>query len=88
MATYRGSGNGPGAVGVPPGSADLTLKLKDVDPQHIPKGLVLTEDEACTKHDENHKKPHLKIKVCGTLLSSHSHRWRVWIPGMFQRALR
>lgn len=74
MVTYRGSGNGPGAVDVPPGSADLTLKLKDVDPQHVPRGLVSTKDESSTKHDENHKKPHLNIKVCGIVLSSHSHR--------------
>jgi hypothetical protein len=32
--------DGDDEIGVPPGSADLTLKIKDVDPHHFPKGLA------------------------------------------------
>jgi hypothetical protein len=48
---------------VPPGSADLTLKIKDVDPQHLPKGLASMEDEPGAKLIGVEKKPHLKVKV-------------------------
>ena len=48
---------------MPPGSADLTLKVKDVDPQHIPEGLADSNGDVSAKSDEDRKKPHLKIKV-------------------------
>ena len=48
---------------MPPGSADLTLKIKDVDPHHLPKGLASMEDEPGAKLIGVEKKPHLKLKV-------------------------
>lgn len=48
---------------MPPGSADLTLKIKDVDPHHLPKGLASMEDEPDAELVGVEKKPHLKVKV-------------------------
>ena len=57
-----------GALSVPPGSADLTLKVKDIDPRHIPKGLASAEDQATpaallTEQLGAGKWPRLKVKV-------------------------
>ena len=73
LAEYRaseGSADLSGAVSVPPGSADLTLKVKDIDPRNIPEGLASAEDHAhpagelFTEQLETGKRPHLNVKVC------------------------
>ena len=66
LATYEDLQGAPGSLGVPPGSADLTLKIKDVDPRHIPEGLADSDSDPSAEPNEDRKKPHLKIKVGGT----------------------
>ena len=66
LAFYSGSGaaqNSSGALGVRPGRADLTLKLKDVDPQNMPTGLGLIESEPDPELLGADNEPHLKTKV-------------------------
>ena len=61
LATYKGSNGVPGHYGVPPGSADLTLKIKDVNPWHIPEGLMLADSDyefMATATSESNR-PHL-----------------------------
>ena len=72
---YKGFDRASGAsmpnLGVPPGSADLTLKIKDVNPEHIPRELALA-DSACKLGAESygdHKKPRLKVKVGDSMAS-------------------
>ena len=63
LAVYKGSDGAPANFGVPPGCADLTLKIKDVDPRHVPRGLADSDNALSAEPDEDRKKPHLKVKV-------------------------
>ena len=63
LAVYKGCDGTLANLGVPPGSADLTLKVKDVDPRHVPKGLADSDDAPSAEPDEDRKAPHLRIKV-------------------------
>ena len=60
-----------GGIGVHPGSADLTLKLKDVDPAEAPALQVNMSSKvrpriASALQRSKPKHAHLKVKVCST----------------------
>lgn len=76
LATYKGLDKAPAGYGVPPGSADLTLKIKDVDPRHVPKGLMLADsgNELVAEAEEECDRPHLNTHQGLALADSEGRR--------------